>query len=97
MQRITEANLQAVVDRLNQITGSPMQSWEAGPDGRHRACVGNYHLSFAYGGVSLHRHVNEGGGITEPLRTGHIPKRELYNLLQSYIYGLLDAQEKATA
>jgi hypothetical protein len=95
MKRITESDLQAVVDRLNRITGSPMNAWEKGPDGKHRACIGNYHLSFAYGGVSLHRHVNEGGGITEPLRTGHISKRELYNLMQAYIYGLTDLQKVA--
>jgi hypothetical protein len=36
----------------------------------------------------LHRHVNEGGGVNCPLVHGHVPKRELYNLMQAFIKGL---------
>lgn len=93
--RITNAHLQAIVDRINQITGSPAQPYTLGQDGKHYANPGNYHLSFAYGGVSLHRMVNDDGGISEPLRTGHVSKRELSILLYSYIYGLEEGLEIA--
>lgn len=83
MNRITEKQLQAVVDRLNRITGSPMQ-----PYIDCKAQIGNYHLDHAYGGVCLHRMVNDGGGVSSPLSTGHITKRELFNLMHAYISGL---------
>jgi len=88
MQRITESQLQAVVDRLNRITGSPMAPYADG-----KAQIGNYHLSHAYGGVCLHRMHNEGGGVSCPIIGGHVPKRELYGLMQAYISGLTANQE----
>jgi hypothetical protein len=88
-QRVTQAQLQAVVDRINRITGSPMTPYIDG-----KIQVGNYHLSGAYGGVCLHRMHNDGGGVSSPLSTGHIPKRELLALMYAYITGL---NEKVTA
>jgi hypothetical protein len=82
-QQVTQAQLQAVVDRINRITGSPMQPYTDG-----KINIGNYHLSGAYGGVCLHRMHNQGGGVSSPLSTGHIPKRELLNLMHAYIMGL---------
>jgi hypothetical protein len=83
MQRITEAHLQAKVDRLNRITGSPAEPYTDG-----KANVGNFHLSHAYGGVCLHRMYNDGGACTAPLIGGHVPKRELAGLLDAYIAGI---------
>lgn len=83
MNRITDKDLNSLCDYLNTITNSPLKPWANG-----RANVGNYHISHAYGGVCLHRHVNEGGGITCPLSNGHGTKRELYNTMQAYISGL---------
>lgn len=83
MNRITEKQLQAVVDRLNRITGSPMEPYLDG-----KAQPGNYHLSHAYGGVCLHRMGNENGGVSSPLSIGHVPKRELLNLMHAYIRGI---------
>lgn len=85
MKRITEKELESVVLRINNITGSPVKPYIDG-----KAQIGNYHLSYAYGGVSLHRMHNEAGGVTTPLSCGHISKRELYNLMQAYISGLLE-------
>jgi len=81
--RITESHLQAVVDRLNRITGSP-----AAPYVGNVAQVGNYHLSHAYGGVCLYRMYNDAGGVTSPLSTGHITKRELAGLIHALIAGI---------
>ena len=90
--RITIANLQAVVDRINRVTGSPSTPWRREGD-RNRANIGNYHLSHAYGGVCLHRMANEGGGVTTPLGSGHVPKRELYEQLHAFARGLEMARE----
>ena len=87
MDRITQKDLQYVVDRINRITGSPMAPWKREGD-KMTAQIGNYHLSGAYGGVCLHRITNEGGGVTCPIGMGHVPKRELYERMHAYIAGL---------
>ena len=83
MQRITESHLQAKIDRLNRVTGSPAEPYTDG-----KANIGNYHLSHAYGGVCLHRMHNSGGAVSSPLSTGHVSKRELAGLLSSFIAGI---------
>lgn len=90
--RITQAHLQALVDRLNRITNSPAEPYTKGEDGRYHANIGNYHLSGAYGGVNLVRMHNENGGISCPINHGHVPKRELYNLLYAFIRGVETAK-----
>ena len=90
--RITIANLEAVVARINRLTGSPATPWRREGD-RNRANIGNYHPSHAYGGVSLHRMANEGGGVTTPIGSGHVPKRELYEQLHAFLRGIDVAQE----
>lgn len=90
--RITIANLEAVVARINRVTGSPSTPWRREGD-RNRANIGNYHLSHAYGGVCLHRMANESGGVTTPLGSGHVPKRELYEQLHAFLRGIEVAQE----
>jgi hypothetical protein len=88
MQRITETHLQAKIDRLNRITGSPAEPYTDG-----KANIGNYHLSHAYGGVCLHRMHNSGGGVSSPLSTGHVSKRELAGLLSAFIAGIESTKE----
>jgi hypothetical protein len=91
--RITAANLQAVVDRINRLTGSPATSYTRGEDGKLRANVGNFHISSAYGGVTLHRMSNEAGGVTTPLGLGYSTKRDLYEQLHAFARGIEMAQE----
>lgn len=86
--RITNKQLEFLVDRINQLTNSPMAPWTRQKDGTLKANIGNYHISGAYGGVCLHRMMNESGGVTTPLSYGHVPKRELYNQLRAFIAGL---------
>jgi hypothetical protein len=88
MNRITEAHLQAKIDRLNKTTGSPAEPYTAG-----KANAGCYHLSHAYGGVCLHRMYNDGGAVSSPLSTGHVSKRELAGLLDAYISGIESTKE----
>ena len=87
MERITQKQLQYLVDRINELTGNPMTPWTKTETGT-KANIGNYHLSGAYGGYSLERMYTDGGGVTTPLNTGHIQKRELYGHLRAFIAGL---------
>ena len=85
--RITQSMLEKRVEYLNKITGSPETPWVRDADGNFTSNIGNYHLSGAYGGVSLHRMMNESGGIEDVFSCGHTPKRELFNRLCSFIDG----------
>ncbi len=99
MERITIRHLQPMVDRLNKMTHSPAQPYVRSADGtRSVAQIGNYHLSQAYGGFSLHRMFNNAGGVSDVFRCGYVPARELYHRLSAYIDGMddgrrMDAQE----
>lgn len=87
MTRITINTLKALCEHLNTITNSPLQPYTRSAEG-FNANIGNFHISQAYGGFCLQRMVNDGGGVTCPLSQGHIPARELYNQMQSFIRGL---------
>ena len=88
MDRITEKMLERKIDYLNEITGSPKEPYTKGEDGRYHANIGNYHLTGAYGGVSVGHMCNDGGGIDTPVTYGHVPKRELWEKLCSFINGI---------
>ena len=86
MTLITLKNLQAVVDRINKATGSPVEQYTK-INGKLLANIGNYHLSGAYGGYALHRMDNLSGGITDVSSSGYVSKRALYDLLHMYLAG----------
>ena len=88
-QRITDAMLDRRVDLLNQVLGRPEKPWTKKPDGGMVANIGNLHISGAYGGVSLHEMMNQGGGVNDISQIGYVPKRELYN----FINGMLATAE----
>ena len=88
MERITIRHLDALCKLLNEMTDSPRESWSKGADGHYRANIGNYHISQAYGGYCLHRMMTDGGGVTTPLSSGHIPARELYGMMRAYMDGI---------
>ena len=79
MERITERMLGKKVDNLNHIAG-----WDTIPT---YSTIGYYVLDYAYGGVALHKFINTRGGIRDIFNVGHVPKRELYNLINAYIAG----------
>jgi len=86
--RITQKDLENLVNRINEATKSPNTSWTKNADGKMKANIDNYHLSYAYGGVALHRMTNDGGGVDDVFRCGHVTKRELYSKLDAYLLGL---------
>lgn len=92
MQRITNKQLESLATYINELTDSPLESYTRDENG-FRSNIGNHHISHAYGGVCLHRMVNEGGGVTCPIIHGHTTKRELFNAMHAYIKGLRDAKE----
>ncbi len=79
MQRITEKMLQAKVDYINKLKGFDHPKYST---------VGAYCLDHAYGGVALHQYCNEYGGISDVLRCGYITKRDLFNRICAFEYGL---------
>ncbi len=85
MERIREANLEAVVKRINKVTGSPTEPYSRTKSGGFKPNIGSYLLDFACGAVSLVR-MAEGGGTHEILPRG--TKRELYGALCAFLAGL---------
>lgn len=91
--RITEKQLESLVDYINTITNNPKESYSKVEDGHYRANIGNYHIDGAYGGVTLHQIVTDGGGVTAPLGGGYFTKRELYQKLNAFIHGITVGKE----
>lgn len=91
--RVTQKQLESLVDYINEITGQPKTSYSKDDNGRYRANIGNYHIDGAYGGVNLHQIVTDGGGVTEPLGGGYWSKRELYYKLHAFIRGINTGKE----
>ena len=87
MNRITMQFLQAVCDRINRMAGTPLAPYVKDANGKYQPQAHCYHLSQAYGGVSLHQMCAEGTGVHDVLGCGHIPKRELADRMAAFIAG----------
>ena len=87
--RITEKMLNARVDWLNELTNNPVEAYtrKEGAD-RATANIGNFNISHAYGGVSLHQMQTDGGGVRDVFSCGHIPKRELFERICAFMDGV---------
>ena len=106
--RITVKDLRAVCARINRWAGFAGDAQLGEPaywtsvalwtqqDGRNIATVGMFYVDGAYGGWSLYRMMNEAGGVTDVLRSGHVPARELYGLMHAYLEGI-DAATSVTS
>ena len=87
--RITDRDLEILVDRINAAAGMPRQPYTE-VEGKLRPQAGNYHLYRAYGKTSLRQMsltAHDTGSSPVPgcdLTT----KRELYNSLQALLAGL---------
>ena len=81
--RILQKDLENKVARLNNIMGFNNSKYST---------VGAYRLDYAYGGVALHRYVNESGGVHDVFRVGYVPKKELWYLMCAYEGGIYDAK-----
>ena len=86
--RITIKHLRPLVDRLNRTAGTPSEPWSYDEDGKIRSNIGNFHLSGAYGGHSLHQMANECGGVRDVFSIGHVPARALYDQIHAFLRGI---------
>ena len=99
MQTITKKFLEAQIERLNRETNNPPAPYVRDGE-KFTAQIGNYHLSGAYGGYSLHRMETDGGGISDVFGSGHISKRDLSARISAMMRGIHAAQmaaEESTA
>lgn len=92
MDRITRAQLESVVTRINSIAGMPPAPYYADAEGRYHAAEGNFHLEEAYGGTRLLRMMRDGGSGTQDI-TGRMSRRELYHALHAFRDGLSEGRE----
>jgi hypothetical protein len=92
MERITRKALEAVAARMNKATNSPAEPYTRNDEGKLIANVGNWHISGAYGGFSLQRMCNEGGGVHDVFGHGHMKARDLYDRMQAFLKGFDFAQ-----
>lgn len=95
MQRITRKELDGAVAYLNRITRNESEPYRL-TGTKPIVNIGNFHLSGAYGGFALHQMGNESGGTSDVFSQGHMPMRELYNLIHAYAKGIVFATEKVT-
>lgn len=86
--RITQKDLEYLVERINEATNSPQQQYTKSDERPMKSNIGNYHLDYAYGGVKLVRMANEHGGISDISRQGYGTKRELYIWMQAFLAGM---------
>jgi len=93
MQRVTKKDLENIVLQINEATGNPTMPYTRQENGKLKANVGNYHLSWAYGGVCLEQMSNEGGGVRTVLYTGYTTKSRLMDALQAYLAGIEKGKE----
>ena len=84
MERITRKQLDFLCERINNAKKTPAKPYER-IDGSLVGQIGNYHLSGAYGGVCLHQTMTEGGGVRDVFSCGHVPKRDLYQMMSAYL------------
>ena len=85
---VTRKQLDSIVERINRTMQAPMECYSKDEQGDYRANIGNYHLSGAYGGFSLHRMVNESGGVSDVFQCGHVTKRELASMMYAFLKGI---------
>jgi hypothetical protein len=86
--RTTKAHLESLVTRLNEVTGNPLETYSKDDTGHFKANIGNYHIYEAYGGVQLHRMVNDDGGIRVMSENGCTTKHDLYTQIQMLLKGI---------
>lgn len=73
--RISKKDLEAKVQRLNEYA-------------KNLPTKPQYKLSCGHGGYALHRVTNERGSVTDVFDYGHIPGRELFQIINAIIYGI---------
>ena len=96
--RVTLTMLKTRVAFLNKKMNRPADYFagdfvQDAKQGKIKTSVGNFCIDCAYGGYSLHEVTNEAGGVTDVFNIGHIPARDLMNLIYAFEAGMRYAEE----
>tara|TARA_Y100000310_G_scaffold82378_1_gene78989 strand:+ start:79 stop:552 length:474 start_codon:yes stop_codon:yes gene_type:complete len=94
MERITIKQIERKINYLNEITGNPLKpySWNKKEE-KLTSNAGCYYWSGSYGGYKLEQ-ICKGGGSSDPIYTGFVPKRELYNKICAFVRGIEEGLEQ---
>ena len=88
--RITKAFLNAQVSNLNRLFGLGDEIYTYDENDKIIGGVeGVYIISGAYGGYALHR-MHKSTGESDVFNLGHIPARQLSELIDAYMRGMRD-------
>ena len=91
MSRVTQQDLQNILDRINAATGHNPNPYTLTESGQYRRNPGTYVLDYAYGAVCLSQ-LAEGGG--ERTITGRGTKRETKNAMLAFLAGIVTTSTK---
>ena len=69
--KISKAELEGSIKRLNTLTGANPEPYTRTEDGKFVANVGTFYLAGAYGGWKLEKIVSDTGAVSDPLRCGY--------------------------
>ena len=83
--RITNAQLESVIELLNETLDRPINPITR-TKGKNKCNVGNFHLYSAYGAYGLHETVNESGGARATIELGS--KRVLFEGVHLLLKGI---------
>ena len=92
--RVTMKMLENKVNQLNKLTNSPTEYFKTTDPSDNTVNIRHFCLSNAYGGWELQRTCNSGGGVSDCFHSGHIPKKQLYDLICAFIDGIYLAKEE---
>lgn len=92
-ERITRKNLENLLPYFCKVMGlEPFKGYT-----NNKAHVGGVYLDGAYGGWTLHKVMNEGGGVRTLLRRGHVPARELFQAMHDAMEGVEIREREAVS
>ena len=92
-QRITKQFLLTQVSNLNRLFNLDNEVYVYdGNDKITGGVEGVYLISSAYGGFSLHK-MHQSTGESDVFNMGHIPARQLSELIDAYMRGIRDANK----
>ena len=94
MDRITIKQIERKIDYLNEITGNALKpyTWDKKEE-KLTSNAGCYYWAGAYGGYKLEQ-ICKGGGSSDPIYTGFVPKRELYDKICAFVRGIEEGLEQ---
>lgn len=89
--RVTLSMLQNRVRFLNKKMNRPETYFNSAEDRKINA--GHFRIDCAYGGYRLEETCNDAGGVINVFNIGHIPARELMNLIYAFETGVRYTEE----